>query len=503
MPSRPRRPSATGDVAANIAAMTAAIRAQWPNRAERALLDVLYGPPPWPDGHDRCRRELVRKPLFDALVEVAVPFNAMDDHYLLFPCFAFRTLDCIGWEHAGKVLRPVVRWLSTVPPSSKHDLPGWAAARSVGGNRFPADWPRVQAIAEAHGILPAAAASSTPVDSGSAAAAAAAAGAPTTALVGAVEAARSVEALGRQLSARPAHTGTYSDDTQPVGPWFLRVAEAMAAALAGGGLSTAAALDGLSLGSVRLYLATDMGNPFDVHLLTGVGARRYMQRAGVAERTQRLSMLLWGSGFEVYQLTSFKLWDYFANTAAFGADHVPARGAALLPTLAARSPADILDEITAAIAVRPPLHSVQMRALMGGAMEVVAPRLGSEVPLRVWPLIWAYLRLGGSVPDFFGRMCQLTAMDDFTELHLVKMMAVCSEEADTMPAEYGWLYLCAAAKALAASFACSRVVYDLAVPAIEACEGCDLPRHFAGTAVGIGADGAHRAAAAAAASEAV
>ena len=57
----------------------------------------------------------------------------------------------------------------------------------------------------------------------------------------------------------------------------------VAKALSGGGLSTGAGLNGLSLGAVRLYLATDVGNCFDVHLLTGIGSRRYMLK----ERHQR------------------------------------------------------------------------------------------------------------------------------------------------------------------------------------------------------------------------
>ena len=85
------------------------------------------------------------------LVEVAAPKNAMDDHYLLCPVFASRTLDHIGWEHAaGKLLRPVVRWLSTVPPAGKGR---WWDSSTVGGKRLPTDWRRVRAIGEPYGVL--------------------------------------------------------------------------------------------------------------------------------------------------------------------------------------------------------------------------------------------------------------------------------------------------------------------------------------------------------------
>jgi|EP01046_Picozoa_sp_COSAG06_P035203 hypothetical protein len=99
------------------------------------------------------------------------------------------------------------------------------------------------------------------------------------------------------------------------------------------------------------------------------------------------------------------------------------------------------------------------------------------------------------VPLILGIGAQLTAMDDFTELHLVEMMAVCSDECAAMPQEYTWLYMCAVAKALACSFACSGVVYDLARPVLNGGAGLRTGGLAGGTAgVGLGADGHNTAA---------
>ena len=51
----------------------------------------------------------------EVLMAVALPRNALDDHYFLYPIFAFRGLDEIGWEHAAVLLRPPVRYLARHP----------------------------------------------------------------------------------------------------------------------------------------------------------------------------------------------------------------------------------------------------------------------------------------------------------------------------------------------------------------------------------------------------
>ena len=100
----------------HVAVMSDAIGKQWPNRAERYLLAALAG-----------GEEVVREPLLNALLDHAVMRNTLDDHYFLFPTYAFWALDAIGWEHAPILLRPVVRYLATVPPVGREDVEEWAS----------------------------------------------------------------------------------------------------------------------------------------------------------------------------------------------------------------------------------------------------------------------------------------------------------------------------------------------------------------------------------------
>ena len=53
--------------------------------------------------------------ILDAMLTVGIRRNVLDDHYLLYPVFAVRALDDIGWEWAEAVLRPPVRYLARHP----------------------------------------------------------------------------------------------------------------------------------------------------------------------------------------------------------------------------------------------------------------------------------------------------------------------------------------------------------------------------------------------------
>ena len=53
--------------------------------------------------------------IMEVLLKIALPRNALDDHYFLYPVFSFRALDQLGWEHAPVLLRPPVRFLSRHP----------------------------------------------------------------------------------------------------------------------------------------------------------------------------------------------------------------------------------------------------------------------------------------------------------------------------------------------------------------------------------------------------
>ena len=69
-----------------------------------------------------------------------------DDHFTLYPVFAFHSLDLLGWELAPVVLRQVVRYLATVPPVARDlvDKEGFSLiAKQV---RAPATTTRITSI---------------------------------------------------------------------------------------------------------------------------------------------------------------------------------------------------------------------------------------------------------------------------------------------------------------------------------------------------------------------
>ena len=76
----------------------------------------------------------------------------------------------------------------------------------------------------------------------------------------------------------------------------------------------------------------------------------------------------------------------FENVEDWGADHIPSRGEALLPSLGSKSAAELLDAISEAIADRPALHSEQMEGVITGSMSVVQPVLGTEVARKLCTL---------------------------------------------------------------------------------------------------------------------
>merc|ERR1719502_376992 len=111
-----------------------------PNRGERLLLRALQlgaGP------------DMV----LGAFMEEAVPRGVVDDHYLLYPNYAVKSCEAIGWEHAPWVLRTVVRYLATVPPPAK-DLVGRNNYKlSEGTPAARREIARIREVAENLGIL--------------------------------------------------------------------------------------------------------------------------------------------------------------------------------------------------------------------------------------------------------------------------------------------------------------------------------------------------------------
>jgi len=178
---------------------------------------------------------------FDLLMSIAIPKNALDDHYFIFPANLWRALEIYGHEHLPVLMRPAVKYVARFP---NH--------RAV---------PEVEALIEEHQLLSRILRQRTGDDE--------------TAAVGALG-----EAIGSVES--------YKD-----------IPKLTAKALADG-LSLEGAGEALSIGAAGLFLRSLTGNPMDVHLHTSANLRRYLLRLdGLSMRNKLRTLLLWHTGPEV------------------------------------------------------------------------------------------------------------------------------------------------------------------------------------------------------------
>jgi hypothetical protein len=178
---------------------------------------------------------------FDLLMTVAIPKNALDDHYFLFPGYLWRGLELIGPEYLPLLMRPAVRYVARFPTQ-----------RSI---------PDIDALIEKYQLSARVMRQRTGEDE--------------TAVIGQVG-----EAIGR--------CDAYS-----------QIPEMLAKALAEG-LSMEGAGEALSIGAAALFLRSQTGNPMDVHLHTSANLRRYLLRLdGLSARNKLLILLLWHTGPEV------------------------------------------------------------------------------------------------------------------------------------------------------------------------------------------------------------
>jgi hypothetical protein len=178
---------------------------------------------------------------FDLLMSVAIPKNALDDHYFIFPANTWRYLETYGKEHLKVLMRPAVRYVT----------------------RFPTFrvLPEIDALIEEHKLMDRVLRQKTGDDE--------------TAEVGRVG-----EAIGA--------CNTYTD-----------IPKLLAQALADG-LSMEGAGEALSIGAAGLFLRSLTGNPMDVHLHTSANLRRYLLKLdGLSKKNKLLTLLFWHTGPEV------------------------------------------------------------------------------------------------------------------------------------------------------------------------------------------------------------
>jgi len=182
--------------------------------------------------------------ILDLILGHALPLNPYDDHYALFPLYAARALDVIGWEWAPVLFRAVVSWQARNPYGDAH-----GASTAIDG------------LLREYGLLDG-----------------------ETRLHGSVD---ETDAIG-QLGMRIGEVGDLSVVPQ-------MVAEALAQ-----GLSMEGAGEAISIGAGTLYLRTDYGNPMDSHLHTGITGRRHLlANEGVSLRNKLIGLLTWSTGPEL------------------------------------------------------------------------------------------------------------------------------------------------------------------------------------------------------------
>ena len=178
---------------------------------------------------------------FDLLMSDAIPKNALDDHYFIYPANTWRYLQTYGTEHLKVLMRPAVRYVTRFPH-----------ARVL---------PEIDTLIEEHELLSRVLRQRTGDDE--------------TTRIG---------EIGEAIR------GCAKYDEIP---------KMLCKALAEG-LSLEGAGEALSIGAAGLFLRSLTGNPMDVHLHTSVNLRRWLLRLdGLSIRNKIMVLLFWHTGPEV------------------------------------------------------------------------------------------------------------------------------------------------------------------------------------------------------------
>ena len=324
--------------------------------------------------------------IMEALLQVAVPRNALDDHYLLYAVYAFRALDAVGWEHAEVILRPPVRFLC------RHPMLEYGEGE------------RGRIIAEGISLYRNFSSLEDLISDGS------------------------LENEDRLVE-------TSSEETEAIRALADRVSSidsicdtpALVADELGRGLSLMGALEGLSVGGAQRFLRSQTGNPFDVHMHTGINARRYLlSLSGLSRRTRLLALLSWGQGYEIRHLDRTLAWtlDSASNDTVSSADD---------------DQDQLLNAISGGLDEQP---SFDLSTLTGSIAELVAP----TSVLKSAALAQRYVERGHDPTPFFDLMAEQVCHDDQSEMHAYKMQQAAYEEFYATRDELRGVHLIAAAK---------------------------------------------------------
>lgn len=381
------------DPAADKQVLREAIQKLEPHMAERQLLKLL----------PRC----TPGEILDLMLERASRWNPLDDHYFLYPVYAMRAVETLGWDSAAVLLRPAVRFIASNPSALGLDVPGEMSSDYVARNvaayyQFEAEAAR---LTEKHALdtraIPIA---SSPEED------------------------QAVIALAERIGTIDA---------------YKKIPALIAEAL-GGGLSLDGVAEAMSVGGAMIHMRTDYGNPFDVHFTTGINARRWLIRLPeVSQQNKVLALLSWSASPEIRLAEPKMAW--------------PVRpSAAELAVLPERDQAALLDAIQASIVAHPRLEELRANPVMVSGMRAY------EQTRQVMLLAWQYLAKGFDREALFRRVGEIMCRDDFAEMHTFKHLQATTEEYATSRPAHRDFHLVSAVKVAAITYGLYQDVYDKA-----------------------------------------
>ena len=321
--------------------------------------------------------------IMEVLLEVALPRNALDDHYFLYPIFAFRGLDEIGWDYAPVLLRPPVRYLARHPQLDYAEKDHQFYDEGTQIYNDPLYFDR---HAERYGI----------------------------------------DLRSLALSADRDESVAISDLAESIGAIdkMADVLELMLQALASG-VSLNGLAEALSIGGARLFLRSHTGNPFDVHIHTGINARRYLMGLDdVCVRTKAIGLLSWPSGVEVRYLDETLQWSLPQEIGKVSGDDTEA---------------SLLAAIEHSINNQPELD---IREITVGISELVLP----DSARTTLALARRYVEKGYDPQALFRLTAALVCRDDQSEMHAYKLQHATYEEYHRSLESHRWVHLVSAVK---------------------------------------------------------
>jgi hypothetical protein len=358
----------SGDVDAMLDAFATALMKRQSRQAERLLAALIKTARPGQ--------------ILNAMLAVGLRQNSLDDHFFLYPLYAIRALDDIGWEWAETVLRPPVRYLSRHPMVEQ--LPGFSSDFVAGGIALYRRFGELEALFDEFGLTE-----------------------DRVALTASGDESEAIAALAETI-------GRVTDVTS-IG---RLVAEGL-----GGGLSLDGAGEALSIGGAMLFLRSRSGNPFDVHIHTGINARRYLLGLdGISFRNKILGLLTWSWGNEVRFINDVIDWPVGCDVEAteLGQD-------------------DLLAAIEASITSQPVVHAFESDVTVD-ALEL------TEAAREPMALAQQYAEAGFDPVPYFAMIGRLTCHDDVSEMHAYKMQQAAFEEYNATCERYRWMHMVSAAK---------------------------------------------------------